>query len=442
MVQGYSLPLRCALSVLLTPELPESLGFLFEPSRYKCAYGGRGGAKSWGVARALLILGAQKPLRILCAREFQKSISDSVHKLLSDQIRSLGMEKFYTIQQTVIRGLNGTEFTFHGLKHNISNIKSVEGTDIAWVEEAQTVSKSSWDVLIPTIRKEGSEIWVTFNPELEEDETYKRFVVNPPSTAVVKKINWSDNPWFPKVLFDEKEDLKERDLDAYLNVWEGFCKTMLEGAVYAREMSKVREEGRIIPVPYDASLAVHTVWDLGWADHTAIWFVQSSGNELRIIDYWQDHQVKISDWLVRLQGKGYVYGTDWLPHDARAKSFQTGMSTQELMVKAGRNVQIVPNLSINDGINAVRTILNRCYFDEKRCADGISCLYRYRYDVDPDSGRFSNKPLHDEYSHGADAFRYLAVMASLMGPLSVPKMKFDTQFTRDIFSDRADVFKG
>lgn len=430
------------MSTVLKTEFPEALGFLFEPSRYKCVYGGRGGAKSWGVARALLIKGTSKPLRILCAREFQKSIGDSVHKLLADQIKAMGMESFYGVQQTIIRGINGTEFTFHGLKHNIANIKSVEGTDIAWVEEAQTVSKSSWDVLIPTIRKEGSEIWVTFNPELEEDETYKRFVLNPPSSATVRKVNWSDNPWFPKVLKDEKDDLKSRDPDAYLNVWEGHCKTMLEGAVYAREMRQAREENRITRVPYDATLPVSTIWDLGWADHTAIWFVQSVGAELRLIDYWQDHQVKLTDWLSRLQGKGYVYDVDYLPHDAKAKSLQTGMSIQQLLEKAGRNVRIVPGLSLTDGINAARTVLGRCWFDAERCSDGIACMQRYKYDVDPDTGKFSQKPLHDEYSHGADGFRYFAIVASQMTPFKVPELNLISQFTHSGFGSRADLFGG
>mgnify|MGYP000095936013 FL=1 len=155
-------------------EFPLKLECLFKPSRYKVLYGGRGGAKSWGVARALLIKAAQNPLRVLCAREFQTSIKDSVHKLLCDQIEALGLGTFYEITQTSIRGKNGSEFSFVGLKNNVANVKSYEGVDICWVEEAQTTSRMSWNVLIPTIRKEKSEIWITFNPELETDETYQR----------------------------------------------------------------------------------------------------------------------------------------------------------------------------------------------------------------------------------------------------------------------------
>src|SRR5262245_60232648 len=130
-------------------QFPDKLACLFEPKRYKILYGGRGGAKSWGVARALLILGASRSLRILCAREFQNSIADSVHKLLSDQIAALGLAGHYDVLQTAIRGRNGTEFRFEGLRHNVTKIKSYEGVDICWVEEAQSVSKESWDTLIP-----------------------------------------------------------------------------------------------------------------------------------------------------------------------------------------------------------------------------------------------------------------------------------------------------
>ena len=164
-------------NALADVQFPYKLSVLFDKARYKILYGGRGGAKSWGVARALLVLGAKKPMRILCAREFMTSMKDSVHKLLSDQITEMGLLGFYEITQATIRGLNGTEFAFVGLKNNVANVKSYEGIDICWVEEAQTVSKTSWNVLIPTIRKEQSEIWVTFNPELESDETYQRFVV-------------------------------------------------------------------------------------------------------------------------------------------------------------------------------------------------------------------------------------------------------------------------
>ena len=175
-------------------EIPDALRFLSVPARYKVAYGGRGSGKSWGIAKVLLLQGTERPLRILCCREFQKSISDSVHSLLADRLEAMGMGGFYEVQNTTIRGQNGTEFIFAGLRHNIASIKSFEGIDRCWIEEAQTISKASLDVLVPTIRKEGSEIWVSFNPELAEDEVYRRFVVNPPPGAVVRPGRTSGTP--------------------------------------------------------------------------------------------------------------------------------------------------------------------------------------------------------------------------------------------------------
>lgn len=355
-----------------------------------------------------MIQGAASPLRILCAREFQNSITESVHHLLQDQISQLGLDGFYEVQNTTIKGANGSEFVFAGLRNNITKIKSFEGVDRVWVEEAQTVSKSSWETLIPTIRKDGSEIWLTFNPELETDETYQRFVKSPPGDAKVVKINWDDNPWFPETLRKEKDELKARDPDGYQNIWEGECRVALDGAIYARELRQAQEEGRIRNVPFDASRPVQTFFDLGWADSTSIWFVQTVNNEIRFVDYYANNLMPLSHYISILQSKPYIYGTDWLPHDARAKTLATGRSVEELMVAAGRKVQIVPNLSISDGINAARTVFNRCYFDEARCADGLQSLRHYRYDVN-DTGEYSVRPLHDFHSHAADAFRYCAV---------------------------------
>ena len=393
----------------LDVEFPEKIGFLFEPSRYKVLYGGRGSGKSWGVARALLLMGMNKPIRVLCARELQTSITDSVHALLADQIKTLNLESFYEIQNTVIYGKNGTEFLFAGLKHNVTKIKSFEGVDVCWVEEAQTVSKSSWDVLLPTIRKDGSEIWITFNPELDTDETYKRFVIVPPANAVVQKVNWSDNPWFPQVLRDEKDDLKARDMDAYLNVWEGNTRQVLDGAVYATELRKAQEENRIRDIFVDTTIPVSTFWDIGWSDLNSIWFVQTvPGGEVRVIDFYQNCQKTIDHYVQILQSKGYTYRDHWLPHDAEHKNM-TGKSVKDIMQGMNLPVRITPKLSIADGINAARMLMNRCYFDQNRCAEGLQALRHYRYDVDPDTKLFSKTPLHDQNSHAADAWRYVAV---------------------------------
>jgi phage terminase large subunit len=394
-------------------EFPLKLQCLFKPSRYKVLYGGRGGAKSWGVARALLIKGAQAPIRVLCAREFQTSIKDSVHKLLCDQIEALGLLGFYEITQASIRAKNGTEFSFVGLKNNVANVKSYEGVDVCWVEEAQTTSRMSWNVLIPTIRKEGSEIWITFNPELETDETYQRFVLNPPENCIVQKVNWSDNPWFPETLKLEKDALKHRDPQAYNVVWEGLCRQTVDGAIFAKEMQMAELDGRITKVNYDPTKPVHAIFDLGWSDATAIWFLQFIGMETRLIRYIEGNQQTMSDYLAKMQTFGYMYDTLWLPHDAENKTLAAnGRSIEEIVRAAGYKTKIIPKTPILDSINAARTIFINCWFDRENCHEGLQCLRHYRYDVDPDTKQFSRTPLHDNYSHGADAFRYIGLMVN------------------------------
>ena len=391
-------------------EFPVKLECLFKKSRYKVLWGGRGGAKSWGIARALLILGAKSQLRILCAREFQTSIKDSVHKLLSDQVLELGLTDFYDVIDRTIRGKNGTEFNFVGLKNNVANVKSYEGVDICWVEEAQTVSARSWDVLVPTIRKEGSEIWISFNPELESDATYQRFILHSPENAIIQKINWSDNPWFPETLNRERMTLKSRDPEAYNTVWEGLCRQTVDGAVFAREMQMAELEERITKVRYDPTKPVVAVFDLGWADSTSIWFVQFIAQEIRLIRYIEDNQQTISHYLALMQTYGYIYDTLWLPHDAQNKTIgSNGRSIEEIVRAAGFKTKIIPRTPIADSINAARTIFRNCYFDRDNCYDGLQCLRHYKYEVDPDTKQFSKNPLHDQYSHGADAFRYIGL---------------------------------
>ena len=407
-------------------EFPLKLQCLFEPARYKVLWGGRGGAKSWGIARALLIIGLNKPIRVLCAREFQTSIKDSVHKLLSDQIINMGLTDFYEVVDRTIRGKNGSEFNFVGLKNNVANVKSYEGVDICWVEEAQSVSARSWDVLIPTIRKEQSEIWVSFNPELATDNTYQRFILNSPANAIVQKINWSDNPWFPETLKLEKDALKSRDIEAYNTVWEGICRITVDGAIFAKEMQQAELEDRIVKVNYDPMKPVHAVFDLGWSDATAVWFVQFIGMETRLIRYFETSQETISAILAKMQTFGYIYDTLWLPHDAENKTLAAaGRSIEEIVRSSGYKTRIIPRTPVVDSINAARTIFRNCWFDRDNCADGLQCLRHYRYEVDPDTKQFSRSPLHDQYSHGADAFRMLGLMIQEPKKINVKKPVFE-----------------
>lgn len=214
-------------------DFPEKLQCLFRPARYKVFYGGRGGAKSWGIARALVLIAASSKKRILCAREVQNTMRDSVHKLLKDQIEALGLLPWFTITENSIRSRAGSEFIFKGLRFDVQGVKSTEGIDICWVEEAQTVSQTSWDVLIPTVRSDDSEVWISFNPHEEADPTYQRFVANPPPDAVVVEINYDDNPWFPGVLRREMEYCRSVDFDAYMHIWRGRPRKISQAAIFA-----------------------------------------------------------------------------------------------------------------------------------------------------------------------------------------------------------------
>lgn len=223
-------------------DFPEEMQFLFVPARYKVMYGGRGAGRSWSCARALLLRGVQRKTRVLCARETQLSIADSVYKLLCEQIELLGLQQYYTIQRTRIFGNNGTDFLFKGIRYNPQEIKSLEGIDLCWVEEAQAVSENSWNVLIPTIRKENSEIWITFNTGEEADPTYKRFVTNAPPDSHVCRLNWTHNPWFPDILRQEMEYLRRVDYDAYLHVWEGEPRSISDAVIL---------KGKVVVEPFE-----------------------------------------------------------------------------------------------------------------------------------------------------------------------------------------------
>ncbi|QUG75983.1 PBSX family phage terminase large subunit [Erwinia sp. E602] len=205
---------------------------IFKPKRYKTFHGGRGGAKSWAVARALVMMASAKKLRILCTREVQNSIKDSVHKLLKDQIEMLGLNPWFRITNESITSATGSEFLFKGLRFDPLGIKSTEGVDICWVEEAQSVSSDSWSILIPTIRKESSEIWVTFNPGEESDPTYQRFIVSPPDDSVTVEVNYYDNPYLPETLRKEMEYCKRVDYDAYEHIWLGKPKSISDSVIF------------------------------------------------------------------------------------------------------------------------------------------------------------------------------------------------------------------
>lgn len=391
-------------------KIPKVFRELFEPKRYKIYYGGRGGAKSWGFADALLVMGTQRPLRILCARELQKSIADSVHKLLSDQIDKLGLDEFYEVQKTTIIGLNGTEFLFNGLKHNAREIKSTEGIDICWVEEAENVSDASWELLIPTIRKENSEIWISFNTKQPTDATYKRFIFNADEDSLIKKVSYRDNPFFPEVLDKERLRLQKSDPKAYEHVWEGEFDTRYSGAVYAKWIADLREKGRISDnVQHDPAYPVSTLWDLGYGDTCVQWFFQEAPNEVLFIDYYQNNMEGVGHYCDMLKSKPYKFKSHYVPQDAGKKLMEAGGRSivEQALKDHGIRMTVIPETTHAHRNAALRKVLPNCWFNETNCAEGLEAVMAYHYEYDEDLQRFKKDPLHDWSSHASTALELL-----------------------------------
>lgn len=397
--------------VKLRIEIIDELTPFLQPMRYKVAYGGRGSSKSWGVARMLIARAYSKYEKILCCREFQGSIDESVIALLESQIHLMGLTSAFEIQAKRITCLTtGAVFLFEGLKANVTKIRSMEGVTIVWAEEAEKILKKSWDILTPTIRVDDSEIWITFNPDDDLDETYMRFVEDPPDNCVSIQVNYPMNPWFPDVLRKEMEQTRRKGLDEYEHIWMGKPRTAMKGAYYAPQVVDLVAEGRLRNVPHDPLIPVITSWDLGMADSMVIWFYQVVGSEVRVIDVWEYTGTSIPSIIIDLEAAPYRYSQHIGPHDIAVRELMgDGRSRLEMCSDLGLEFTIAPRLSVNDGIEAVKSLLPRCYFDKIKCAEGLKALKRYRSVYNEERKVFGKTPLHDWTSNFADSLRYFAV---------------------------------
>lgn len=374
-------------------EIPEKLLFLLtEKKRYKIAYGGRGSSKSWSFARCLVILAVQKKIRILCTRQLQTSIANSVHKLLSDSIDSLGLSHLFEITRDAIRCYNGSEFFFKGIQNNINEIKSIEGIDYCWVEEAQSVSNDSWDVLIPTIRKENSEIWVTFNPDKEEDATYQKFIKNTPPDATVQLVNYFDNPWFPDVLKKEMEYCKETDFGKYEHVWLGKTVIATEAQVYSGKF-----ELKEFETPSNAIFFYGADW--GFAnDPTAVvrCFIKE---QCLYIDYESGGVGVEIDELPQLFNK--------IPEIKKweIRADNSRPETISYMKRQNYKIKSCPKWkgSVEDGIEYIRSF--RRIYIHPRCKRTYEEFKFYSYKQDKNTGDILPIVL-DKDNHYCDALRY------------------------------------
>jgi phage terminase large subunit len=415
---------------ILRIEVPRAFKPLLVPKRYKGAYGGRGGAKSHFFAEQMIAQCYRQPTRAVGIREIQKSIRDSVHQLLVDKIQKLSLGAHFEVLETEIRGPRGSNIVFRGMQsYNADSIKSLEGYDLAWVEEAQTLSQRSLDLLRPTIRKESSEIWFGWNPRFRTDPVDQFFRKSPSPDCVSVYVNWRDNPWFPAVLRRDMERDKAVDPDLAEHIWEGGYE-IGHGAILARWIERAERAGKINDdVKFEASgPGVEISCDLGFRDTSTWWFWQRQIGGAAIVDYDRGSGLEASDWIDRLKktltDKNYKLGRIWLPHDARAKTFNSKYSAVEQFLRAfgADRVAVVPTSSKPDRINAARTFVKQCEFHKTNCEDGLNGLRAWEYDYDPDNLIYSREPKHNWASHDGDGFSYgCQVMQGLQPPKDEPE---------------------
>jgi phage terminase large subunit len=415
---------------------------LADNRRFRAAYGGRGGAKSHFFAELLIERCIAGPTRAVCIREVQRSLKESVRQLVIDKIQKFGAYDQFDIIDEEIRCPHGGLIIFRGMQsYNAESIKSLEGYDIAWVEEAQTLSERSLKMLRPTIRNEGSEIWFSWNPRHDTDPVDKFFRgASPPPRAAIARVNWNNNPWFPAELQEEMEHDRVVDPENAAHVWDGGYEIISEGSYYARLVAQAESTGRIGLFAHDPSLPVQTAWDIGVDDYTAIWFLQQNGPQVRAIDYYEASGVgpeqifkeMLPELLkdeaetkaaLQLLGRHvpYRYRSHFFPHDAAVREWGAGGRERvRTLVELGMPVETIcvgVQADPADRVAAVRRLMPYMHFNQGPDPEasvnlGLSRLRKYRRRFN-DSLQVYVGPLHDENSHGADAFGEFAVNCPL-----------------------------
>lgn len=434
----------------LVIDTPRKLLPALEDKRYICLFGGRGSGKSHFFAEKLIERCMIKRTRWACIREVQGTLRDSVRQLLVDKIAKFGLESKFDVLESEIRGPNDSLIIFKGMQsYNAANVKSLEDFDGAWVEEAQTLSAISLRMLRPTIRKEGSEIWFSYNPRFETDPVDQMFRgKSPPEDATIINVNWWDNPWFNDTLQKEKDADFAADPEMAEHVWNGGYERISAGAYFAKHIAAIEKLGRVGRFPYDPALGpVYTSWDLGVDDYTVVWFFQIHHVDgiprVRIIDYYEasglgaedivrsampeytaDFQTRIEALVELERDRPFIYQRHFFPHDIGNREWGAGAKTRIQTVnglgipldKINRGVAQNPE----DRINAVRQLLPMCEFDQsERVMLGLTHLRRYSRKINEKLGIYLG-PLHDEHSHGADGFGEFAVNAGVKVPEPAP----------------------
>ena len=417
--------------------VPDVFKELFNPSkqwRHLIYKGGRSSGKSYQVALSRLILGSNKCLRGLCTREFQNSMDDSVKALLEDLIKKYGLSDWQILDKEIRNRRTGSEIHFKGLHNNDQTIKSYEGVDWCWVEEAQSVSAASINTLIPTIRKKGSQIIWTYNP-LTENDPVKELVEDrykDRGTAYVLHINSDaiENLLSPETI-EERETMRETDQELFAHVWLGEPLTSNTGSVFGKQLAQAEIDKRIGSVPYDASAGVYTAFDLGIGDSTAIWWFQIIGQEIHFIDHYEGSGEELGYYISILKNKPYNYTTHFLPHDAKQRELQTGMTRVQFFEQQGiNNVEVLRPTNYQLGQDDITLIarpkFSKVWIDRDKCQRGLECLRAYHYEYDERNRLLKNKPEHDWSSHSASAFIYAMMAATESAEMERVRVKFKT----------------
>lgn len=372
---------------------PPKFASLFKPAPYKVFYGGRGSGKSWSIARALLIEATQRKMRVLCAREFQTTMKDSVKKLLADQIEEIGLTPWFAVQRDTILSSVGSEFLFKGLRVDPQGVRSIEGIDRCWIEEAQVVSEESWQVLMPTLfRKERCELWISFNPDQDTDPTYKNFVLQPPPKSIVQKVGWEDNPWFPEGLNDQRRHMLNVDPDAYEWIWGGHCRQISEAVIFRNRVSV-----ETFDTPEGARFFFGADW--GFADDPAVLIRCWIKDDCLFIDH------EAFGYHVELDNLSAVF--DQIPESRRWPI--KGDSAQPMQIsymkRQGFNITPADKWpgSVEDGINHLKAF-KRIVVHE-RCKNVAQEFRLYSYKTDRLTGDIL-PVIVDKHNHGIDSLRY------------------------------------
>ncbi|MTJ81745.1 MAG: PBSX family phage terminase large subunit [Telmatospirillum sp.] len=394
---------------------------LLEPARYKGAYGGRGSGKSHFFAGMLLedSLG-ERGLCSVCIREVQKSLKESAKRLLDNKIKEFGLERegFRSFDQVIETPGDGV-IVFQGMQdHTAETIKSLEGFKRAWAEEAHTISARSLTLLRPTIRAPGSQLWFSWNPRRKRDAINALLRgPTPPTGTVTVMANWSDNPWFPAELEQERQDDMRDRPDQYPHIWDGDYEKVTEGAYYAADLIKAKQEGRIGRVAADPLMTIRLFCDIGGtgakADSFAIWTAQFVGREIRVLNYYEAQGQPLASHLAWMRSQGYTpdRAQIWLPHDGKTNDRVFDVSYESAFRDAGYDVTVIPNQGKGAAamrIEAGRRLFPACWFNGATTEGGREALGAYHEKKD-ENREIGLGPEHDWASHGADAFGLMCV---------------------------------